>query len=951
MSFFRRSGYVSSRFPTQPSEFIITDVGSTTTKAILFRREEGQWRSYRREAPTTVEAPDADVTVGIARAFESLEKATGAALMVDGKPVVPYLSTSSAGGGLAMVVTGLVRHVTSRSAERVALGAGSILLDVIAMDDGRTPYEKIQALKELRPDMVLLAGGFDGDALSGPVFLGELIRESGLKPKLNPKAKLPVVYAGNKNAVSFVKENLDKTFMFHDVPNIRPTAERENLEPAHDAIHELFMNHVMSQAPGYDKLTAWVDAPVVPTPSAFGKILALVSKELSIKILAIDIGGATTDVFTAINGEVNRTVSANLGMSYSLLNVVKTAGIDDVRFGLERNIPRRELNDLLGNKFIRPTSLATNESELRSEWAAASTAVREAVKDHLRVIAGVTLSRGTEDLKIKRAFISNAKKQVETKGTFSLRNYDFVIGSGGILSHSPREVAAMILINALHPSEPVTLAVDNEFIFPHLGVLSESCPELAVELWQQLGMVKLGTFLPAYQGEAATGDVEVKGVVKGGTTEAGSGRSIEAKVPAHSVQAIGLGKDETAEIKYSRGLAKQTKVTCSGGVCGLLVDTRPLPNLPDRSGAGDEMAIPKMNHSMFPESPEPPVRELNTTTREQIYHGELLLRRELAIPGQVFVRERERVKTDSVIARSNRQFLRPFYLNVVDALRIGPKELMPYMLVKPGVELEIGDLIAQRKVNMFLKKDYFSPVAGTFERMLPSGTLVVRERPEDAKQFSAISVAKDLQIPLENIKPYLKINEGDEVERGQMVAAKLDSNNFRYSRSPARGRVKEINLSFGIISIEPLLEELEICAWLPGEVMNVTEFGCMVRNKGIQLDGIWGRGGETAGELSFGDIGAGKVMVRETVTADEMLQMDEANVAGLITGSLHLLDLEALNPHFSTVLTEGFGETPLAREWHKLLKAHEGKLALVDGTTEMRVGVRRPMVLLPNMNS
>ena len=92
------------KFPRTPTEFCITDVGSTTTKAILFRKEE-RWRFFRTEAPTTVELPHEAVTVGVARALRGLGRETGAVLLEDGAPTVPFLSTSSAGGGLAMVVS------------------------------------------------------------------------------------------------------------------------------------------------------------------------------------------------------------------------------------------------------------------------------------------------------------------------------------------------------------------------------------------------------------------------------------------------------------------------------------------------------------------------------------------------------------------------------------------------------------------------------------------------------------------------------------------------------------------------------------------------------------------------------------------------------------------------------------------------------------------------------
>ena len=67
-----------------------------------------------------------------------------------------YISTSSAGGGLQMMVAGVVKSMSGESAERAALGAGSIVMDVLASNDGRKPHEKITRIRQLRPDMILL---------------------------------------------------------------------------------------------------------------------------------------------------------------------------------------------------------------------------------------------------------------------------------------------------------------------------------------------------------------------------------------------------------------------------------------------------------------------------------------------------------------------------------------------------------------------------------------------------------------------------------------------------------------------------------------------------------------------------------------------------------------------------------------------------------------------------
>ena len=72
----------------------------------------------------------------------------------------------------------------------------------------------------------------------------------------------------------------------------------------------------MQQAPGYSKLLEWASEEVMATPNAVGKLMKAYADQESINILGVDIGGATTDVFSVFGGIYNRTVSANLGMSY-----------------------------------------------------------------------------------------------------------------------------------------------------------------------------------------------------------------------------------------------------------------------------------------------------------------------------------------------------------------------------------------------------------------------------------------------------------------------------------------------------------------------------------------------------------------------------------------------------------------------------------------------------------
>lgn len=120
---------VALRKPIEEMEYILaTDVGSTTTKARLFHKKDGEWRFLvAGEAPTTVEAPYEDVTLGVRNAAREVEELTGHQILssdgsgiivpYDGKRGVDlYCTTSSAGGGLQMMVAGAMKSITAESA-------------------------------------------------------------------------------------------------------------------------------------------------------------------------------------------------------------------------------------------------------------------------------------------------------------------------------------------------------------------------------------------------------------------------------------------------------------------------------------------------------------------------------------------------------------------------------------------------------------------------------------------------------------------------------------------------------------------------------------------------------------------------------------------------------------------------------------------------------------------
>jgi len=560
---------------------LATDCGSTTTKAILIERGADGYRLVARgEAPTTVEAPFEDVTRGVLNAVREVEELTGRKILDDDRIVTPqqgeegvdlYLSTSSAGGGLQMMVSGLVLQMTGESAQRAALGAGAIVMDVIALNDGRRPYEKIRRLRQLRPDMILLSGGTDGGDVRRVAEMAEILVAADPKARLGAGYELPVIYAGNKDAAEVVRGLLGGRVALLVVPNLRPTLERENLKPARDAIHELFMEHVMAHAPGYKKLMTWTPVPIMPTPGAVGIIIEKVAKRDQIAVVGVDIGGATTDVFSVFQGVFNRTVSANLGMSYSVSNVMAEAGIGNILRWVPFAVDESELRNRIKNKMIRPTTIPQSLEDLVIEQAIAREALRLAFEQHK------ALAVGLKGVQTERT-ISDIMSQTESGGSLvNLLDLGLLVGSGGVLSHAPRRVqAALMMVDAFLPEGLTHLAVDSIFMAPQLGVLSSVHEEAATQVFERDCLVRLGAVVaPIGGGRAGHPCVTI-------TLEGSGVTRVERAVPFGELVLLPLPAEgrvrmvatPTRGFDLGAGKGRALEADVLGGVVGLIVDTR-----------------------------------------------------------------------------------------------------------------------------------------------------------------------------------------------------------------------------------------------------------------------------------------------------------------------------------------------------------------------------------------
>ena len=577
---------------------LVTDCGSTTTKALLFQRRADGWRQTARgEAPTTVEAPVADVTVGAVNAFREIQEVTGRQILAEESSTEPlalnkthpfeltqadkpqdgidlYLSTSSAGGGLQMLVGGIAQEYSAASAFRAASGAGAIVLDTIRFDDGRTDIERIQRIRSLRPDIFLLAGGTTGGSKSHAAELAEIILAANPTPRFGATLKLPLIFAGNPEAEHAVRNILSSIAEVSHVENVRPGLDNEQLLAAREMVHEIFLSHVMSHSPGYDKLMSWSPRAILPTPSAVGLMVQAFARQGSRSVLCADIGGATTDVFSVFfprgddQAVYNRTVSANYGMSYSIAHVLLEAGVEQIRRWLPYHISLGEVRDRLRNKMIRPTSIPENEEDLWLEQAVCREALRLSLEHH-RQLASNPLAQN------RRKGIAEIFNQSSKEELVDVVKLDTVIGSGGVLSHAPQRMqAALMMLEGFGLAGITNLAVDSVFMMPHLGVFSELYPQAASEIFEHDCIVRIATsIVPFWNPKRCKAEnlaevfIQGKsiGIIKRGTCVALKPEyrgAVTLRVnPLHAAIDLGAGAGESVEKKI---ILEEGGLLCDG---------------------------------------------------------------------------------------------------------------------------------------------------------------------------------------------------------------------------------------------------------------------------------------------------------------------------------------------------------------------------------------------------
>lgn len=455
-------------------DILAFDVGSTFTKANIFHYDgkDLAWLA-RSQAPTTVD----DIDIGLNAATTALAKDLGRGTLQAGS----VYATSSAAGGLRMVAMGYMPRVTAKAAKEVAMSAGARVLEVMSFED--EPEYKQEMLREIRPDIILLAGGTDGGDVDN------LIADAGIIA--STKVKATVVIAGNLSAQPQAEAVLAQTGITTiRVQNVMPTIHELKVKPAREAIHEQFI-HQITKAKGLSKLLARLTVKkVVPTPGAVLMAAELLAKGTPEEegigdLVIIDLGGATTDIHSVLphldelaieekglvltneKQPAYRTVEGNLGLRVSARGIVETAGEKALvaRAHLDGDEAEKALRDYAAHLEAEPEYLATGDTEKAFDRAMAEAAVEVALKRHAGYVA--------------QQFDPVMGVAPGTPVGRDLREVKNILAIGGIFVYSEPQIAKAIVTAAiaspgisLLPQNP-RIIIDRNYLTYAIGVLSQ----------------------------------------------------------------------------------------------------------------------------------------------------------------------------------------------------------------------------------------------------------------------------------------------------------------------------------------------------------------------------------------------------------------------------------------------------------------------------------------------
>ncbi|HCR70273.1 MAG TPA: hypothetical protein DIW23_02415 [Anaerolineae bacterium] len=557
------------------NSLLAIDVGAANTRAVLFDVIEGEYRFIASGiAPSTAEAPFKDVSEGARNAVANLQKILGKTLLdssrniitptqSNGSGVDALVITLSAGPTVKTVVVGLLKDVSLDSARRLTETSYTRIMDSMSLSDQRKPDQQIDSLMRVRPELVVIAGGTDGGASRS---IQKLLEPIGLASFLMPEEKRPtVLFAGNEKMEEEVKTLVGSlSTSLHFSPNIRPSLETEDIDPAERELARMIINIRKRQIKGVDLLDLWSGGHMLPTAYATGRMVRFLSKVYGSPkgILSVDMGASATVIAAAFRNKSTLKVLPQFSLGQNLVGLLNYTTLDNILQWSSLDISSGVLLDYLHQKSLYPATIAATQEDLAISQAIA----REALY--------LAMQTARKDFPQN---ITNIKSNLTPL-------FEPILAGGGALSDASRPgQSLLLLLDGIQPVGITTIILDQNNLLPLLGVAASQNNILPVQVLESGAFLSVGTVVsPVVSARYGTSILKAKL-----SYENGAEASIDLKFG--SIETLPLANGETGKltIQVSRGVdvgfgaGRGGTITVSGGALGVVFDGRGRPlNLP-----------------------------------------------------------------------------------------------------------------------------------------------------------------------------------------------------------------------------------------------------------------------------------------------------------------------------------------------------------------------------------
>jgi len=331
--------------------------------------------------------------------------------------------------------------------------------------------EDIEVIIEKKPDIMLLTGGTDGGNKKCILHNAEMIAEAS--------GDFPIIVAGNRNAGREVMKILANRRAYL-CDNVMPTLDKLNIEPAKQLIRDIFLERIV-QAKGLN------GEVLMPTPAAVLAATELLAKEIG-DLVAIDVGGATTDVYSITDGApkgvnviykglpepyAKRTVEGDIGMRYSAQGIVDSAGIK--RVAEQAGLSEEAVTERVQYVATHTDAIPETNEQKAVDFALAAMAIETATLRHSGSVEEVYTTSG-------RALVQTGKDLADVKT---------IVMTGGSLLNTDRQkdLVSFALYNDREPQslrpKKVGVLIDKHYILAAMGLLSGYVPEVASEMLKE----------------------------------------------------------------------------------------------------------------------------------------------------------------------------------------------------------------------------------------------------------------------------------------------------------------------------------------------------------------------------------------------------------------------------------------------------------------------------------